>query len=268
MTRDRPCTPPLLELYAVLPGVQPDMPVGEPVMTTAPLPDVALIAATPCLQVRYIPVRLTPTISSHTDFGRVPTLPSRSPEKMPALEQTMSSLPYRATISLNAASTPASSLTSTVMAIASPPSLVMLSTVCLAPSALRSRTATLQPSSPRRWAAAWPMPEPAPVTAATFPFKPRMFDLPNNRVAQVPGCVFSSDHENNIVSILIVKRNRRCLVPFGCGLEIGSSRCRFHAATCGAGRCDSRCVMSVASCSTCSYPASASGADSRPSATT
>ena len=33
------------------------MPVGEPVMTTAPLPAVALIAATPCLQARYMPVR-------------------------------------------------------------------------------------------------------------------------------------------------------------------------------------------------------------------
>jgi hypothetical protein len=39
-----------------------------------------------------------------------------------------------------------------------------------APSLFRSRIATLQPSSARRRAAASPIPEADPVTAAIFPF--------------------------------------------------------------------------------------------------
>ena len=153
------------------------MPVGEPVQTTAPVLAVALIVRTPCLQARYMPVRFTRTISSQTDWSRVSILPSRSAEKTAALETRMSSRPKLSTTLRKAASTEASSPTSQVIAIAVAPVSAMDLATAAAPSLFRSRMATLQPSSARRRAAASPIPEAAPVTAAIFPFNPRIFCL-------------------------------------------------------------------------------------------
>lgn len=54
------------------------------------------------------------------------------------------------------------------MTWAEPPAFVMMSAVCCPASGLKSRMAMWFPSSARRVAMAWPMPEPAPVITAVF----------------------------------------------------------------------------------------------------
>ena len=115
----------------MLAGVQPSMPVGEPVITTAPVFAVALIAATPCLQVEIHAGEVdADDLVPHRLSADRPTLPSRAAKKMPALETSdvepaEAGRPSR----LKAASTSASLPTSAVRAIASPPALQDLSAV-------------------------------------------------------------------------------------------------------------------------------------------
>ena len=51
------------------------------------------------------------------------------------------------------------------------------SSVTARPSVSTSLIASLAPERPNSMASAWPIPEPAPVTTATFPAKPSMNTL-------------------------------------------------------------------------------------------
>src|SRR5262249_22641558 len=64
----------------------------------------------------------------------------------------------------------AASVTSVSIANASPPAALMTRAVSFARSPIRSTHATFAPSAANRFAVAAPMPEPAPVISATFPF--------------------------------------------------------------------------------------------------
>src|SRR5277367_4796415 len=61
------------------------------------------------------------------------------------------------------------------------------SAVCASPSASTSLIASEAPERPSSSASAWPMPEPAPVTAATFPANPSISAYRGDRRLQPPG---------------------------------------------------------------------------------
>src|SRR4028119_2241900 len=88
---------------------------------------------------------------------------------MPALLTSMSSRPYRSTVSPTAFSTCVRLVTSTFAANASIPSPTSCRAVAAAPSLFTSVKQTRAPSRANRRAIASPIPRPAPVTIATLP---------------------------------------------------------------------------------------------------
>src|SRR3984957_17849902 len=87
----------------------------------------------------------------------------------PALLYSTSTRPYSSVTFWKAAPTWVISETSALTARARPPASAISSAVSMAASATRSTTAAAAPSRANRVAAARPIPEPAPVTTATWP---------------------------------------------------------------------------------------------------
>src|SRR5689334_3640758 len=85
----------------------------------------------------------------------------------------MSSEPKCAAMSLTTETIALGSATSSVHALALPPDAVIASATARVPSAVRSVTATLAPSSAKACAVARPMPLAAPVTRTVRPFTER-----------------------------------------------------------------------------------------------
>ncbi len=94
---------------------------------------------------------------------------SGSPHTRPALLCTTSMPPYSAAAAANIASSERGSVTSVRTNIAVPPASWIMPTVSLPPASSMSATTTDAPSAANASAVARPIPEPAPVTTATFP---------------------------------------------------------------------------------------------------
>ena len=113
-------------------------------------------------------VRLIAIMRFHCSTVRSMALPA-SP--MPALAYSTSSLPRPDTVSATMRSTCSGTVTSTLSDSARLGALsLMAAAVSAAPLSLMSAHITRAPSAANSCAAARPMPEPAPVTIATFPY--------------------------------------------------------------------------------------------------
>ena len=88
---------------------------------------------------------------------------------MPALFTTTSTPPNASIAACTPAATSALRVTSIVHAVASPPAARISAAVSSAVSPRRSATATRAPSSAKRSDVCRPIPDPPPVTSATFP---------------------------------------------------------------------------------------------------
>ena len=88
---------------------------------------------------------------------------------IPALFSSTSSRPYLSTAARTIASASALSVTSPLAVAASPPPSPIFAAVSSALDSLRSATTTRAPSRANASADARPIPDPPPVTRATFP---------------------------------------------------------------------------------------------------
>src|SRR5581483_12511841 len=115
---------------------------------------------------RYVPLRFVSTTRSHSAGAGAR---SRASGRTPAEFTSVVRCEKRCSVSSIMRSQAAASVTSASRASASPPAAVMARAASRARSATRSTHATRAPSAASRRAVAQPIPEPAPVTSATFP---------------------------------------------------------------------------------------------------
>ena len=144
----------------------PTSPAADAVLTMAP-PPCPSIWRTSYFMHSHTPVTLTAIVRSKSFWVQaVVDLPLPS---IPALLNAQSSRPYASTARPTIASTSAEFETSARTNVAAPPAAVTCSTVSWPPASVTSATTTLAPSRAKTSAAARPIPDPPPVTSATFP---------------------------------------------------------------------------------------------------
>ena len=117
-----------------------------------------------------VPSRLTSMMRSQSSSEIAITGPwlVRPARRMPAAFTSTSRRPQLSAMPSTARAACAGSETSRSTSRTCPPSALMVSATAASPSALRSQSATRSPRRARASAVARPMPDAAPVTAATF----------------------------------------------------------------------------------------------------
>ena len=137
----------------------------DAVLTIAP-PPCAIIWGISYFRQSQTPLRLTLMTRSQSSSVQSTMFPNAM---MPALLWAQSRRPYDSTACAISAATSLAFVTSVWTKVASPPLAAIIRTVSSPPARAISETITRAPARANAIADALPMPEPAPVTSATFP---------------------------------------------------------------------------------------------------